>query len=60
MSQVVITLMDASSCAVLVAVMKIGRDKMKIKRWEKDRNWNSRKVKLKLIKLPLAVFCPFG
>ena len=27
---------DASSRAVLVAVVNVGRDKMKIKRWEKQ------------------------
>ncbi len=56
----IITWMDGSSGVVLDAVMNIGRDKMKIKRWEKERNRHSRKVTLKLIKLPFAVFFLFG
>ena len=42
----IITWMDGSSGAVLVAVMNIGRDKMKLKRWKKEQEFKKSKIKI--------------
>ena len=44
----IITWMDGSSGVVLVAVLNIGRDKMKLKRWKKEKVKEFMKSKIKM------------
>ena len=42
----IITWMDGSSGAVLAAVMNIGRDKMKLKRWKREQEFKKSKIEM--------------